>query len=103
LPDFFLFFTLSFPLLTNDFGNVRIVEARVLSNDSLLVVLPIKNKSYQESAVEQDVRKQRALSFAHSKSYDPIERRRVQKQRTIGLTIPWAGYFRFWLTETGVA
>jgi hypothetical protein len=46
LPDFLLLFTFRLPLLTNDFGNVGIVETRVLSNDSLLVVLPIKNKSY---------------------------------------------------------
>jgi hypothetical protein len=78
LPNFLLLFTFCFPLLTNDFGNVRIVEARVASNDSLLVVLPIKDESYQESAAEQDVRKQRALSFVQSKSYGPIEKRRVQ-------------------------
>jgi hypothetical protein len=72
LPNFFLLYTFSFPLLANNFGNVRIVKAGVASNDVLLVMLPIKNKSYQESTAEQDVRKQRALSFVHFKSYGPI-------------------------------
>ena len=44
LPDLLLFLALSFPLLTNDFGNIRVVKARVAGNYGLLVVLPIKNK-----------------------------------------------------------
>jgi hypothetical protein len=72
LPNFLLIFTLSFPLLTNNFGNVRIIQARIAGDDGLLMVLPIKNKRYKESAAGQDVRKQELMAFVHSKSYGPI-------------------------------
>jgi hypothetical protein len=48
LPNFLGLFTLSFPLLTNNLRNVGIIESRVASDDSLLVVLPIKDKCYKE-------------------------------------------------------
>jgi hypothetical protein len=48
LPNLLGLFTLSFPLLTNDLGNVGIVKSRVASDNSLLMVLPIKDKCYKE-------------------------------------------------------
>ena len=48
LPNLFRLFAFSFPLLTNDLRNIRIIEPRIASDDCLLVVLPIKNKCYKE-------------------------------------------------------
>jgi hypothetical protein len=48
LPNLFGLVTFSIPLLTNNFGNVGVVEIRIASNDGLLVMLPIKDKSYKE-------------------------------------------------------
>jgi hypothetical protein len=44
LPNFLALFRFTLPLLTDDLGNVGVVETRVASNDSLLVVLPIEDK-----------------------------------------------------------
>jgi hypothetical protein len=48
LPNLFRLFAFSFPLLTDDLGNIGIIEPRILSDDRLLMVLPIKNKCYKE-------------------------------------------------------
>jgi hypothetical protein len=48
LPNFFRLFVFSFPLLTNDLGNIGVVESRIASDYGLLVVLPIKDKCYKE-------------------------------------------------------
>jgi hypothetical protein len=48
LPNLLGLFTLSFPLLTNDLGNVGVIESRIASDDSLLMVLPIKDECYKE-------------------------------------------------------
>jgi len=48
LPNFFRLFTFSFPLLTNDLGNIGVVESRMASDYGLLVMLPIKDKCYKE-------------------------------------------------------
>lgn len=44
LPNLLVLFRFSLPLFTDDLGNVRVVETRVTSNDSLLMVLPIEDK-----------------------------------------------------------
>jgi hypothetical protein len=41
LPVLFLLVVLSLPLLADDFGDVRIIQARMEGNDILLMVLPI--------------------------------------------------------------
>ena len=47
LPNLLRLFTFSFPLLTNNFRNIGIVEPRIASDDRLLMVLPIENKCYK--------------------------------------------------------
>ena len=47
LPDFLLLVTLGLPLLTNDLGDVRIIESWITTDDTLLMVLPIKDKRYK--------------------------------------------------------
>jgi hypothetical protein len=41
LPIFFLLVALSLPLLADDFGDIRIIQARMEGNDILLMVLTI--------------------------------------------------------------
>jgi hypothetical protein len=48
LPNLLRLLTFSFPTLTYDLGNIRIVESRITSDYGLLVVLPIKDKCYKE-------------------------------------------------------
>lgn len=100
LPNLLLLLTFSFPLLPNNLGNVRIIEPRFARSNSLLVVLPIKNKCYKESAPDGDVRKQGIHLFVQSQFALPIWVGRNEGQRNIGLTIPRAGYFRFRLAKT---
>lgn len=47
LPNLLFLVTFGFPLLANDLRNVRIVESWIATDDSLLVVLPIKDKRYK--------------------------------------------------------
>lgn len=47
LPNFLLLVAFGFPLLTNDLGNVGIVESWIVADDGLLMVLPIKDKCYK--------------------------------------------------------
>jgi hypothetical protein len=48
LPNLLRLLTFGFPLLSDYFRNVRIIETRIASNDGLLVVLSIKDKCYKE-------------------------------------------------------
>jgi hypothetical protein len=68
LPNLLLLFTFGLPLFTDNFRNVGIIETRVAGNDGLLVVLPIKDKCCNTLAADQDVRKQRPLSFVGPES-----------------------------------
>lgn len=47
LPDFLFLVTFGLPLLANNLGNVRIAESWIATDDSLLMVLPIKDKRYK--------------------------------------------------------
>ena len=49
LPNLLLLFTFSFPLFTDDLGNVGIVEIRIASGNGLLVMLSIKDECYESS------------------------------------------------------
>jgi hypothetical protein len=68
LPNLLLLFTFRFPLFTDNFRNIGIIEARIASNDGLLVVLSIKDKCCNTLAADQNVRKQRPLSFVRPES-----------------------------------
>jgi hypothetical protein len=48
LPNLFRFLAFGFPLFTNYLRDVGIVEPRVVSDDRLLMMLPIKDKRYKE-------------------------------------------------------
>lgn len=48
LPDFLFLVTLSFPLLANDFGNVRVVQSWISTDDVLLMMLSVEDKRYKE-------------------------------------------------------
>lgn len=60
LPKLLLFVRLAFPLLTNDFGDLRIVQTWIATDDFLLMVLPIKDERYKGvSGCSNSRRKQR--------------------------------------------
>jgi hypothetical protein len=49
LPNLLLLFTFSFPLFTDNLGDVGIVEIRIASGNGLLVMLSIKDECYESS------------------------------------------------------
>jgi hypothetical protein len=102
LPNLFRRFTFSFPLLTNNLGNVRIVQTRMAGNDSLLMMLPIKDKCYKEVSGWGTAPANKECTLYSFRVTPPSAKESTREQRNHRLTISRAGYLRFWLAKTNV-
>lgn len=64
LPNFLLLGTLCFPLLANDFRDIRVIETWIATDDGLLVMLSVKDKRYKAVSSRSKLhRKQRVACF----------------------------------------
>jgi hypothetical protein len=102
LPNLFRFFTFSFPLLTDNLGNIRIVKARIAGDNGLLMVLPIKDKCYKGVSGCASPPKNKEHILCSVPIHTTSRERKDLRTKNRRLTVSWAGYLRFRLTETDV-
>lgn len=102
LPNLLLVFALSLPLFADDLGDFRIGKSRIAGDDVMLVMLAIKNKCYKELVAHEYTSANKKGLFV-SKQHETLWCAGIANKEQIGLTVPRAGNFGFWLAKANMS
>jgi hypothetical protein len=107
LPDLLCIIVLSLPLFPNDLGYFRVGDARVASDDGVLVVLAIKDERYKEASVVSPRMRPQTKKIFFVSQHSPSQfwpdtgcEFSNKGKKLIQLTISRAGYLGLWLAKT---